>query len=1037
MTTAQRNPNFLNGVVFGFDVGTGSIGWAVRRGAEYLGVGVLICPEETSDLSTRRGLRRQRRTLRSRKARRRWFSRELERIGFRNPIADGKRDPITLRLRALSGEALAPEEMHAALVHLWKRRGYTEVPWKDSGEGAASADSKKEEGEIKQKMSGLRAELDEMGFRFPCELLAWRKQNRRPQRREVWPRELLEAEFRAILTAQAKHFPKLADEVNGRPVADWLLFGEARELNGHHVFFKSAESHNPGVLGLRWPRFDNRGPALDSFTPLDINGQPLHVVRKTRPAFLHAQWELAVMHFRVIERETGRLVAPDVEGIARLRAIWEAGRRKPKKIAVTGAPAADKKLEVSRSVLDRWEKEFEARYKLVEGQKPLTPQSGGGRARYSSPTLNRLRSMIDAGQTIIPPQPLLRREDEDNAAALERYVSDIKHPLVRHRLVLFRGLLRQLRERFGPPEMIVVEAVRSLALGQKKKNELHKRNEEFRRERENAREQLTTAGESGSRRGIQRFRLWQEARGNCPFCTLPIERTALGHSADIEHLVPRAIVDCNEFYNLTVAHLKCNRELKGERTPFAAFAHTPGWEAIRDNAERCFSARKLEIFLSPQAEELIEQRADLQHTAYIARVLRHVALLELNWIGSDGRDPTPEKQNPALRFQVTNGQLTSRLRRAWGLNQILHPLPPRDIWDSMTPEQQQAQKEETSRKNRGDLRHHALDAMVIACTLPWLAHRTYGATDDRGNHGWWTQDEKQRSKAANPIGLTYDKARAEIEKVVVRHHISRSRHQQAYATTLYSRKAHDTYVAREVFTALNPKNLGSIWPADFAAYCQAAWNRYAEESPDIGAELKKTKGCVPEAFTRRLCFSHFQKWRANSAPEFGWPNPVKIPIRNVRLISVKNDSAVVPFSAGTHAFVKRTGFREVQILPSEDGKTLVPVFVPYWRGDAPVSDRQIDPDSKPVAVLRRGDIVELKTATGPKNPPGTYRVSATMQNNIQLIPVHIRDDKDSLLAAGYLANGVVSRWSTFIKAAGYELPHPPPAQPESPGPAGA
>jgi hypothetical protein len=128
-----------------------------------------------------------------------------------------------------------------------------------------------------------------------------------------------------------------------------------------------------------------------------------------------------------------------------------------------------------------------------------------------------------------------------------------------------------------------------------------------------------------------------------------------------------------------------------------------------------------------------------------------------------------------------------------------------------------------------------------------LAHRTHGATDEFGRHGWWTQDEKQRSKAVNPLfpndGQMHDVVKKEIEKVIVRHHVSRSNHQQAYATTLYAKKAKDTYVAREVFTSLTPKNLSSIWPEIFASYCEAAWRRYSDESPDIDGELKRTKNC--------------------------------------------------------------------------------------------------------------------------------------------------------------------------------------------------
>jgi len=56
--SSNANP-FLTGLVFGFDVGTGSIGYAVRKGADFKDVGVLICDSEGGDLSKRRDLRRQ------------------------------------------------------------------------------------------------------------------------------------------------------------------------------------------------------------------------------------------------------------------------------------------------------------------------------------------------------------------------------------------------------------------------------------------------------------------------------------------------------------------------------------------------------------------------------------------------------------------------------------------------------------------------------------------------------------------------------------------------------------------------------------------------------------------------------------------------------------------------------------------------------------------------------------------------------------------------------------------------------------------
>jgi CRISPR-associated endonuclease Csn1 len=675
--SSANKDSFFTGLVFGFDVGTGSIGYAVRQGANFKDVGVLICDSEGSDLSGRRSLRRQRRTLRSKKYRRQWFAKELIKLGLSKPQVSLD-DPISLRLRALNGETLKPEELHAALTHLFKRRGYSKVPWANVEKAVKeTAKPKKDddEGVIKEKVKEVKAKL---GGKHPCELLAelrieaGKSPLKEWARKIYWPREVLEAEFRAIVEAQKKNFPQLAEKI------DWLLYGDSqpKEKNGEtfHVYFKTTEARNPGVLGLRWPRFDNRGPALDSLQPVDEQGRPLHVVRKNKDAFGKAQWELALMNFRVLDFKTRQKRDPRTDFpvfIENVRNEW------------------NKKGKVTEARLKKLAEPFKDKFLLIEDQKPLTPESGAGRARYSSPTLDLIRKEIGEGRRVDPPQPILRRNGENAEQALNRYLADIKHPLVRHRLVLFRRMLMQLVSRHGQPDMIVLEAVRSLALGQKAKNELNKRNEQFRKERENAREQLSSNNESFSRKAIQRYRLWQEAKGRCPFCLQTIERTDLGHGADIEHLVPRAIVDCNEFYNLTVAHIKCNRELKGDRTPLTAFGGTSQWEGIKSNAENCFTGRKLEIFLSPDAEQLIEQKSDLQHTAYIARVIRHISLIQLGWLNDTGRDPTIDEGNkPSTAFQVTNGQLTSRLRKAWGLNQILHPIPPGKRWDELTDEEQ-------------------------------------------------------------------------------------------------------------------------------------------------------------------------------------------------------------------------------------------------------------------------------------------------------------------------------------------------------------
>ncbi len=1124
MNPQNTSANFLTGLVFGFDVGTGSIGYAVRRGNQFLDVGVLICPEDTNDLSGRRGLRRQRRTLRSRKFRRQWFATELEKLGLPRPALPPD-DPIALRLRALNGEPLPADQLHAALTHLFKRRGYSKVPWANTEARAKEGEADKEEGVIKEAVAEIARKL---GGKHPCQYLAQRhaevgtSPTEHWARKIYWPREVLRDEFLAILATQAKHFPQLASQLNGLPVADWLLYGDTREVAGFHVFFKTTEARNPGVLGLRWPRFDNRGPALDAFQPVDEQGRPLHVVRKNKESFTQAQWAMALINLRVQDPNTRRKFAPSAAALAKLREVWEKqqaknAKRKSKKPAEDAESNKEEEITITRAVLKQWAevcgKELNEHFALIEGQRDLTPKTGAGRARFNSPNLAKLQRRVESGQGMPVLQNILRRQGETNEESLDRYLRDIKHPLVRHRLALFRKLLSDPKDgliiKFGLPDVVVVEAVRKLAMGDNAKRRLKAwqdaREEDstaaltFWRERDNAKPQ---------RKALERWKLWRELQvsndrvSRCPYCLQPII-TPADETVEVEHIVPYRRVFCDEFFNKTVAHRSCNA-YKGERTPHEAFAQNPAdwpvrWkndsnpddpDTIVGNARLCFrrqfhfsyqhiakisgqevkrsmkdsavnSKTKLDLFISPNAEALVEDKSEIVQTAYLAKLLRHACLLQIDrpnrrWLKEDGTDPTDEKGNhPAQCYLVTNGSLTSRLRQSWGLNQILHPLPPGRRWDELS----EAEQQQFTEKNRGDLRHHAVDAMVIACTLPWLAHRTHGAKDERGNHGWWTQDEKQRSKAANPLfpreGEMHKVCKERIEQVVVRHHASKSRHKAGYETTIYGQAKRTVregaartrvsipgvYIARKDLSKMGAGNFRDVFPSELGVYLSVAWERFGTETPNLSALLKQSKDKLPGTFIEKLCFAHFQSWREairrDASTGFSWPSVVRIPIRAVKLVAPANDATVVPFAPGTNGFVKRNTFREVRIYPAADGKGFVPVFVPFWKGDKLIGIENAVPGSRPVAVLRKQDVIQTVKPLSTGHQPGHYCLYELGQVQPYLLPSHIAKKEEALVSFGIKKSGIKPRWPDLIRALGYELPHPPSTQSPPPGAAEA
>ena len=109
-------------------------------------------------------------------------------------------NPVKLRFEALEGRIEKPEELHAAIAHLWKRRGKTEVPWKQGEAKPETLEQKKELKKIEKKLDDLKNEMaagdgtkkpdgTPKAFDHPCQLLLHRQKLGIKQRDEVWPRD--------------------------------------------------------------------------------------------------------------------------------------------------------------------------------------------------------------------------------------------------------------------------------------------------------------------------------------------------------------------------------------------------------------------------------------------------------------------------------------------------------------------------------------------------------------------------------------------------------------------------------------------------------------------------------------------------------------------------------------------------------------------------------------------------------------------------------------------------------------------------------
>jgi CRISPR-associated endonuclease Csn1 len=240
-------------LVFGFDIGTTSIGSAVVRmdstagTGDIIHLGVRIFPEARDPdgiplNQERRKRRMMRRQLRRRRTRRRDLNQFLREAGMLpefNKEADSEwaetmaLDPWLLRAKATS-EPLRPVELGRSLYHLAQRRHFR---GRDLEDADISDERANDEPAADEKAAASKRETDRKALKASGRTLgafiATIPEREQRRRGHHFARDDVAAEFRAIVAAQAPHHAKLRD-------ADFLAALEQTVFDQKPVFWRRA-----------------------------------------------------------------------------------------------------------------------------------------------------------------------------------------------------------------------------------------------------------------------------------------------------------------------------------------------------------------------------------------------------------------------------------------------------------------------------------------------------------------------------------------------------------------------------------------------------------------------------------------------------------------------------------------------------------------------------------------------------------------------------------------------------------------------------
>ena len=302
--------------------------------------------------------------------------------------------------------------------------------------------------------------------------------------------------------------------------------------------------------------------------------------------------------------------------------------------------------------------------------------------------------------------------------------NSLRQPIVEKILNQTINLVNAIIDQYGAPSVIRVELARELRQSREERNETYNNINKQERENKKIIELLLQyphfqKKKSVSKRDIEKYRLWREFGGVSPYEPgKPIGIEELySNNYDIEHILPRALRFDDSFSNKTICPRKYNsgENAKNRSTAYDYMQFKRSKEDFDSYLAMLQSAYKDRLISKSKYEKLLMKESDIPND-FINRQLNDTRYIS--------RKAIEILSKVCRSVHSTSGSITQRLRSLWGWDEILEQLNlPKYQHLGLTEERQITHNEQvhviTKIKNwskRDDHRHHAIDALVIACT---------------------------------------------------------------------------------------------------------------------------------------------------------------------------------------------------------------------------------------------------------------------------------------------------------------------------------
>lgn len=732
--------------ILGLDLGSNSIGWALLeenngKPDKIINIGSRIFTKAIEEKTpTPKNVKRRNARL-SRRITQRRARRKLRMLNYliklnrlpqeltANPtpeiMLNELGDPYLLRAKALDN-SLTPFELGRVLLHLVQRRGFLsnrktllgdmaddpdvlDVLAELEGEDDNSTERAKEETAFKADISKLKGTIAELGFRTLGEYLASLdhhdcKRNRSRDGGHLrTDRQMYRDELDLIWEQQKQHHNVLTDKVKEQ-LEEIIFKQRPLKLNSDRIGRCSLEPtrKRANIARLESQRFRylqdiNNLQYFDYYTEKSVSlddhaKQKLVKLFETTANVSFAGIRKALGFDKTIEfnlengskKLKGNITACEIR---RLLPEWDSFDETKQLNLVEDLLTINKKSVLKNRLVNYWGFSANTAVKLC------LLEFEPGHSNHSIKAINKMLPFLQQGQIYSDARVSAGYSYETTKIVATDKLGappETANPIVNKALHELRRVINAIIAEYGKPDAIRVEMARDLEMNTKRYQDFIKQQSKNTKANDDATSKYQEMGQKNPHLALSKYpsktdklkyRLWQDQNKCCAYSNKSINLSELfSANIEVDHILPYSESLDDSFMNKVVCYTSENR-FKGQKTPVDAFGgNSDKWNQITQAIsrwDRSLKSKKARFFTTA---------ADLQKRDFISTQLN-----DTRYISSVARSYLTEI---VADISVSKGITTAWLRHQWELNSLVG---------------------ETDKKERTDHRHHAIDAVVVAC----------------------------------------------------------------------------------------------------------------------------------------------------------------------------------------------------------------------------------------------------------------------------------------------------------------------------------